>query len=93
MQARNIAFGRAVRVFWNDSRSYHGWQYKTDHLGTPGKIVTQGYIAKAKKDDGALVVTTSIGTTGAIIDPLEIPWGAIAQIEYLPREFDRNSVP
>lgn len=93
MQARNIPFGRAVRIFWHDSRSLSGWQYHTEHLGTPGKIVTQGYIAKASRADGALVMTTSIGTNGAVLDPIEIPWGAVQRLEYLPSEWNRDNVP
>jgi len=91
LQSRSIPFGRAVRVFWRDSRSFPGWQYETDPLGKSAKIVSQGYVAKAKRGTDAIVLTTSIGTNGAVLDPIEIPWGAIARLEFLPEQFDRTN--
>lgn len=91
MQSRSIPFGRAVRVFWRDSRSLPGWQYEPDRLGASAKIVSQGYVAQGKRGTDALVLTTSIGTNGAVLDPVEIPWSAIAQMEFLPEQFDRQN--
>jgi hypothetical protein len=89
MQYKSYDYGSAVRVFWYDSAAIQGWQY-SKNVGQVGRITSLGYVVSSKPE--CLTLSTSLDTTGASIDPLSIPWGAIVKCESLP-DLDLMSKP
>lgn len=87
MKRSKLKQGDAVRVSWFDSMALNGWKYTTEGLGEAGKIQTLGYVAHRGIE--ALAVTSSIGGTGAVLDPVNIPWKAIIKLEKLGSQWDR----
>jgi hypothetical protein len=87
MKPKGFQQGTAVKVYWHDSASAQGWQY-TSKVGQVGFIVSIGFVVNCKKD--CITITTSFSSDGASIDPLSIPWGAIAKVEDLGKKNSRN---
>jgi len=64
-----------------------GWQYNTQSLGDVALLQSLGYVVGCTPE--ALVLTTSIGSRGGMLDPLSIPWKCIVQLDYVGSEWDR----
>lgn len=80
--------GEAVRVSWYDSIALNGWKYNKEGLGKAGRIQTIGYVAHNSAE--AVAITSSIGTQGGMLDPINIPWRAIEKLEKLGEEWNRS---
>ena len=76
-----------MRISWYDSQSDHGWKYNINTVGEVAKNMTLGWVVST--NDECIAVTTSIAHIGAALDPISIPWGAIAEIELLDKQWDR----
>lgn len=88
MNRVDLPFGRAVRVFWEDSASNPGWQYNPERLGDTAKVVSLGW---AVGDKEWLDLCGHISEDGAMHDVLHIPWGAIENLEVLPETWHRTT--
>jgi len=88
-KARKYPFGKAVQVRWYDSKSMFGWTYDDTLQRGCAKIQSIGYVVQTNKE--GIVLTTSIGHSRASIDDITIPWGAIAEIQEIGKQWDREA--
>lgn len=83
MEKLSLETGQAVQIYWCDSASLSGWKYNPETASTIGKIISLGYVVKAK--EYGLTITSSMATDKAALDPVTIPWGAIEKLVQLPK--------
>lgn len=91
MKPQSFKFGAAIRCSWVDSAMRRGWFHPPSE-GTlkPQRIVSQGFVVDT--NDDAIVLSTSVDDTAAVIGPLIIPWVAITSLNILPEEFHFKEV-
>lgn len=69
-----------VRITWHDSSFDPGWQYAT-RRPQPDVIVSIGYVVENNKD--VLTFSSTIGTRGGSLCPINVPWRSIINLEVL----------
>lgn len=77
MQRRNIPFGQAVNVLWQDSSALSGWN-SIRVLRRIARVRSLGYVVESNLE--SLVVTTSISDQRDTMDDLIIPWKCIEEL-------------
>ena len=86
MQCLAVKKGQALTIDWLDSKAIGGWN--RDNKPEPGTIRSLGYVVAS--DEDALMITTSLETSGWHFDALSVPWGCITRVDVLPDDWARE---
>jgi hypothetical protein len=65
-----------VEVHWEDSAGWDGWEEPDDLHKEPAMIRTVGLLVD-ETEVGLLISSSHSSTTGRVLSPLIIPWGAV----------------